>query len=66
MYVIVWSENDIVGPFATKAQARKALQPGGQKLSDLELDTFICKVRTPDSKEYSKSTHLVAEMIRDD
>lgn len=67
MWVVVWDEDTVDGPFATKAQAREYVEIDRMVHGEpFPFDDFIVKVRTPNTPGYDRDLTLHGLMIRDD
>jgi hypothetical protein len=67
MWVVVWSEDQIAGPFATQAQAR-AYVTGDSDDPHLHAaaDDFVRPVHRPNTPDYDGHLTLAALMIKGD
>jgi hypothetical protein len=66
MWVVVWDENNVVGPFKDKTQARDHINACmDHPLTRDVADDFIVQVRRPRDPDYNHSLVLISEMIYD-
>lgn len=60
MWVVVWSEDDITGPFATEAQAYASIG------KDVGWVPSVVRVHAPNDPTYNRDLTLHGILIRDD